>query len=58
MPGWLLWTLVGLGAWLTVSVPLGFLVGHILGRRPAPRPRFAVLAGPESFRVRVGASSR
>jgi hypothetical protein len=58
MPGWLTWTLAGLGAWFTLSVPLAFLVGDLLGRRPAPRRRFVTLAGPGSVRVRVRARSR
>ncbi len=53
MPGWLMWTLVGLGVWVTASVPLAFLVGHLLGRRRAPRGRIVVLAGPRSIRVRA-----
>jgi len=52
MPGWLLWTLVGLGVWVTASVPLAFLVGHLLGRRRGPRGRIVVLTGPGSVRVR------
>ena len=38
MPGWLLWTLVGLGAWFAASVPLAFLAGYLLSRRAAPPP--------------------
>lgn len=33
MPGWLLWILVGLGAWCASSVGVAFLVGRLLGRR-------------------------
>jgi hypothetical protein len=58
MPGWFLWTLVGIGAWIVASVPIAFLVGHLLGRRRSPRRRFVVLAGPGSIRVRVRARSR
>jgi len=32
MPGWLLWTLVGLGTWCAVSVPLAFLSAGLFGR--------------------------
>ena len=32
MPGWLLWTLVGLGTWCAVSVPVAFLVASLFGR--------------------------
>jgi hypothetical protein len=53
MPGWLTWVLVGLGLWATASVPLAFLVGHLLGRKRAPRGRVVVLAGPGSIRVRA-----
>jgi hypothetical protein len=53
MPGWLLWTLVGIGAWIVASVPIALLVGHVLGRRRALRRRVVVLAGPGSIRVRV-----
>ena len=53
MPGWLMWTFVGLGVWVTASVPLAFVVGHLLGRRRAPRGRIVVLAGPGSVRVRA-----
>jgi hypothetical protein len=53
MPGWLMWTLVGLGCWFAASVPLAFLVGHLLGRSRAPRRRVAILAAPVSIRVRL-----
>ena len=46
MPGWLVWTLVGLGAWFAASVPLAFLAGYLLSRRAAPRHRVVLLAGP------------
>jgi hypothetical protein len=52
MPGWLTWALVGIGVWVTASVPLAFLVGHLLARRRVPRSR-VVLAGPGSIRVRA-----
>lgn len=32
MPGWLLWTLVGLGIWCAVSVPVAFLLASLFGR--------------------------
>jgi len=32
MPGWLFWTLVGLGTWCAVSVPLAFLLAGLIGR--------------------------
>jgi hypothetical protein len=58
MPGWLLWTLVGIGVWLLASVPVAFLTGRLLGRRRPPRGRFVELAGPGSVRVRVRGRSR
>ena len=58
MPGWLLWTLLGLGAWLAASVPLAFLAGYLLSRRPAPHLRVVFLAGPASFRLRGRVRSR
>jgi hypothetical protein len=58
MPGWLIWTLVGLGAWLASSVPFAFLAGFLLSRRPAPRRRVVIVAGPESIRLRQRALSR
>ena len=32
MPGWLVWTLVGLGTWCAVSVPVAFLLAGLIGR--------------------------
>jgi hypothetical protein len=32
MPGWLFWTLVGLGTWCAVSVPVAFLLAGLFGR--------------------------
>jgi len=58
MPGWLTWTLVGLGAWLVASVPFAFLAGYLLSRRPGSRRRFVFLAGPTSIRPRDRARSR
>jgi hypothetical protein len=57
MPGWLTWTLVGLGAWVVASVPFAFLAGFLLSRRPASR-RFVFLAGSTSIRPRGRARSR
>jgi hypothetical protein len=50
MPNWLLWTLVGLGTWCAVSVPVAFLVASLFGRTrteslPA-RGRVFILARP------------
>ena len=58
MPGWLVWTLVGLGAWFAASVPLAFLAGYLLSRRTAPRRRVVFLTGPASIRLRGRARSR
>jgi hypothetical protein len=32
MPDWLFWTLVGLGTWCAVSVPVAFLLAGLIGR--------------------------
>ena len=32
MPGWLFWTLVALGTWCAVSVPVAFLLAGLFGR--------------------------
>jgi hypothetical protein len=58
MPGWLMWTLVGIGAWLAASVPFAFLAGYLLSRRPAPRRRVMVPPGPASIRLGTRAHSR
>ncbi len=58
MPGWLMWTLVGLGAWLVASVPLAFLAGFLFSRRAAPRHRVVFRAGPASIRQRGRVRSR
>jgi hypothetical protein len=58
MPGWLMWTLIGLGAWLVASVPFAFLTGYPLSRRLAPRHRVVFLAGPASIRLTGRARSR
>jgi hypothetical protein len=58
MPGWLMWTLVGLGAWLVASVPLAFLAGYLLSRRPTSHVGFVFLARPASIRLRGRARSR
>jgi hypothetical protein len=57
MPGWLMWTLVGLGAWLAASVPFAFLASYLLSRRPARR-RVVFLAGPASIRLRSRGRAR
>jgi hypothetical protein len=57
MPGWLAWTLVGLGIWFAVSVVSAFLVGHLLSRRPAPR-RVAIFVAPAASRGRLRTRSR
>jgi hypothetical protein len=44
MPGWLTWTLVGLGIWFALSVVSAFLVGHLLGRRSSPPQHPAAVA--------------
>jgi len=46
MPGWLMWTLVGLGAWFAASVPLAFLAGRLLRQGRTTRRRVVVLSGP------------
>jgi hypothetical protein len=53
MPGWLLWTLVGLGAWCTSSIGFALLVGRLLGRRRGgvPAGRVLILA-PRVTRTR------
>lgn len=58
MPGWLTWTLIGLGAWLAASVPFAFLAGYLLRRRRAPGRRVVFLATPASIRLRGRARSR
>lgn len=58
MPGWLTWTLVGLGAWLVASLPFAFLASYLLSRRPASPCRFVFLAGSASIRPRGRVRSR
>jgi hypothetical protein len=58
MPGWLMWTLVGVGAWLVASVPFAFLAGYLLSRRHASQRRYVLLAGPAGIRLRGRARSR
>jgi hypothetical protein len=58
MPGWLLWTLVGFGAWLVASVPFAFLAGYLLSRRRESRGRFVFLAKPASIGLRGRSRSR
>jgi hypothetical protein len=57
MPGWLLWTLLGLGVWVAASVPFALVAGHLLGSRPAPHLT-VVLAGRASIRDRIRGRSR
>lgn len=54
MPGWLLWTLVGLGAWCACSVAFAFLFGQLFGRRRVyvPAGRILFLA-PRATRTRT-----
>ena len=62
MPGWLLWTLVGLGTWCAVSVPVAFLLAGLFGRprieslptrgrvfRPGSRPHVPTLRAPQGI---------
>jgi hypothetical protein len=58
MPGWLMWTLVGIGAWLVASVPFAFLAGYLLSRRPASHRRVVFLARPASIGLRSRSRSR
>ncbi len=58
MPAWLMWALIGLGAWLAASLPFALLAAYLLSRRPAPRRRFVFLAGPASIRLRSRTRSR
>jgi hypothetical protein len=58
MPGWLMWTLVGLGAGLAASVPLAFLAGYLLSRRDAPHHRVVFLPGPGAVHLRRRVRSR
>ena len=58
MPGWLMWTLVGLGAWFAASVPLAFLAGRLLRQGRTTRRRVVVLSGPGAIRIRVRERSR
>ena len=58
MPGWLMWMLFGLGAWLAASVPFAFLVGYLLSRRPASGGRVIFLARPAAIRPRDRARSQ
>jgi hypothetical protein len=57
MPGWLTWTLAGLGIWCAVSAVAAFLVGRLLGGRPASR-RAVIIVDPASSRRRARARSR
>jgi hypothetical protein len=54
MPGWMTWTLIGLGSWFAVSVVSTFLVGHLLSRRRVTRSAVILVApAPRSGRVRA-----
>lgn len=55
MPGWLMWTFIGLAAWCAVSIVFAFVVGHLIarGRTTESRGRVVVLAGAGSARVRM-----
>ena len=50
MPSWLFWTLVGLGTWCAVSVPVAFLLAGLFGRTRTEslptRGRVLILARP------------
>jgi hypothetical protein len=50
MPSWLLWTLVGLGTWCAVSVPVAFLLAGLFGQPRTEslptRRRVFILARP------------
>ena len=50
MPGWLFWTLVGLGTWCAVSVPVALLLAGLFGRTRAEslptRGRVLILGRP------------
>jgi hypothetical protein len=65
LPGWLIWVLVGLGAWIVVSIPLGFLIARFaaLGRSPGSPRDLPLREEPdgdvaEVTRSRAGAVSR
>lgn len=58
MPGWLMWTLIGLGTWFAASVPLAFLAGYLISHRTEPRRRVVFLVRPASIRVRARTRSR
>jgi hypothetical protein len=58
MPGWLLWTLIGLGAWFAASIVCAFLLGQLLAPKRAARGRVVFLVGPRSIRIRSRERSR
>jgi hypothetical protein len=62
MPGWLFWTLVGLGTWCAVSVPVAFLLASLFGRTRTEslpiRGRVFILASPAKSNVRNRTRSR
>jgi hypothetical protein len=45
MPGWLSWTLVGLGTWCAVSVPVAFLLAGLFGHHEPKASRLAAGIG-------------
>jgi hypothetical protein len=52
MPGWLLWTLVALGAWCAASMGFALLVGRLLGRRRGVPARRVLILAPRATRTR------
>jgi hypothetical protein len=58
MPGWLLWTLVGLGTWCAVSIPVAFLLAGLFGRSLPARGRVLILVRPAKSSGRDRARSR
>jgi hypothetical protein len=47
MPGWLMWALIGLGAWCAGSVPLALFTCQLLGHGRTPRRRAVVTPSPK-----------
>ena len=58
MPGWLFWTLVGLGTWCAVSIPVAFLLAGLFGRSLPARDRVLILARSAKSSGRDRARSR
>lgn len=60
MPGWLVWTLVGLGTWCAVSIPVAFLLAGLIGRTRTEslttRGRVFILADPSGAPVVTGSA--